>query len=610
MLSAIDVLAICPLELEFEAIRNALAIHGFKIQIEEPIHHQCRSMMFGRYTSTKLSSATMTICVLQTQHQGILRTACTTTDLIEKLRPKLVVSFGIAGLFESSDYRLGDVCVPESIFYYEPAKDAGTVLKKYRKGQAGQRLPAAEGAARRLHAPIIYTTNQTDYQHPNDIGHFRVALDRPIASGEKLIAAVGSLAKAEALQMHRQMIGVEMEAAGVAEACRSAPPHRRPKFIVVKGFSDLATTKSKNPTTKKGREEQELTRKNAASNAATQLAKFLLLNNETIEDALPAGRYLDSSRLSAQTKKLKEIVLPSSTLEYFPDDLRLQRPLLVGTAPIIYHFTVGSDGLVSWVDLYFLLVQKKIRDELGLCPHIFVSEPSGDSPSVETKIGVNKLLASLFGGRTYALYWSSDIQRAANQHRHYAERSRAVHPGFFDVLRDENTSTHGAGWTEHKTDRWLVFIIWLSRVLPVQCILAFDRRYALYEKLKQVPGLDPIVIYGKILRLADSDELSSRFSARIRTLGVTSSSLAPMLDWFAGELDRNVDDALAIAKSFVGYFGAFADETRSSSERQKTIVNILIGQPDPAPLVLNDTIAELARILTFIESKLYPSDVT
>jgi nucleoside phosphorylase len=577
MLSLSDVLVVCPLEVEFKAIENRLIGMGLRIHREAHDNEQCKSMLGARIRGGESTNSCINVCVVQSQHQGVLRAACLASVLIAELRPKLVISFGIAGLFDSNDFSLGDVCIPETIYYYEPAKDA----QPLRPGSRHSRIDALNPAShsQRLAAAIAYPCARGSYALPDARFNFRAVVDRPMASGEKLIAAVGSLAREEAIAIHRHMVGVDMEAAGVAEACRSAPQERRPQFLAVKGFSDLATQKSKNPRDKAAKARQLKERKTAANNAAEYMTKFLEKNCERIESEPPADRNFDSSKLNKKLSQFKQILTASTRMDWLPEDIRISHAIVATNVPVVYHFTVGSDGLISWVDMYFLLILRELRDTFRFRPHILISEPPDDEPSYETRERVEDLLGRLFSAKSFAVWWSSNIETVNSLHRYYAERHRCVPSEYFQSLYGANVSTHGDGWHLHKTDRWLIFLIWMSRVMPTQVILAFEKRRELYEKLREVPGLEAIIVYGTTFKLSSDPSLWSRFDSRVRSLGITSDSVQPLLDWFNGELRRSVDTGCELITRFTEYFaplnGKSASEVTESTQRVSAIVQTL-----------------------------------
>ena len=65
----------------------------------------------------------------------------------------------------------------------------------------------------------------------------------PIASGDKVVAVERVLT--EYRNVWPTLIGVEMEAAGVASACFAAA--RQPEFFMVRGVSDLADEQKNSP---------------------------------------------------------------------------------------------------------------------------------------------------------------------------------------------------------------------------------------------------------------------------------------------------------------------------------------------------------------------------
>lgn len=559
MLSPIEVLVICPLGIEFQSIRTLFSERGFRVHKAKNLHELCEETIIARFRNLDTSSL-LTVCVTKTREQGILRTVSVATYLIEKFRPKLVISFGIAGLFNDLNYKLGDVCIPDTVYYYEPCKEVS-----HQDSSDTSSTTDDVATKNNQNAAYPYPTDRRDYTLPQITDNYKVCLDDPIASGEKLIAAYDSITKKQILNINTYMVGVEKEAAAVAEASRATPQHRRPRFVTIKGFSDFATGESKEASSDKEKSLQQNTfRLKAAQNAADYLTNFLITNSDKLEDDLPPHEVQDSEGLVRKLDSLKAILLDSTSL--FPNDLRLVRALLPRNVPVIYHFSVSDDNLVSWVDIYFLLILHILQKKLNFVPHILISEPGQSQLRSDVKSGVEQLISKILKGSEHVMLWSSDIERSSRRHRDFAERDRAVDPNYFDIIKNTNLSLGNRDWSDHKTDRWLIYLIWMSRVMPVQLVLAFELRKQLYNLLEQVPALEAITVFGKILSLSsDDDELSSRFSERICGLGVLSNSISPMIDWFRFELIDRTESAIGVCEEFCRHYDPLIEEINSET---------------------------------------------
>ncbi len=586
MFGLIDVLVVCPLDVEYQSLKERFTTAGFSVLEQAQPNDNRKSMFLVRLTAGDHHASRIDVCIIQSLYQGVLRAACLTSALLSELRPKLVISFGIAGLF-STDYKIGDVCFPDNVIYYEPAKDT--------EPEATARAPGSQGKSAassiRQPAPISFPCDHSLYRLPSLCG-FRLARGCPIASGEKLVAAEKSPVRTETTQLTRHMVGVEMEAAGVACACASMPTYRRPKFIAIKGFSDHATLQSKNPEATEGNEQaklkakqnQERERKKAADNAAIVLVDLLRTNCYDIQMTRPEDAPLNEERLNQKLERFKGAAFLSSVENLRPDDRQIRRAFLSPNVPAIYHFTVGQNGLVGWVDMYFLLILRSLHDECDFMPHVFISESNPHRRDIRQ--GVETLLSQIFEKRSWTVWWSSTIDQARELHRAYAAAHRGIDDKYFIDLAQQQSATNNFALPENKTDKWLVFQIWMSRVMPTQVILAFHKRKSLYDKLHQVPGLEPIIIYGDTLALGDNETLQSKVHGRMRELGVLPQSIEPLVHWFELELGKDPSVGIEALQRFVDYFKPFklafrklrdeADERTFMMPRDKKDERILV----------------------------------
>ena len=171
------------------------------------------------------------LAVLPLLGMGRVNAATATVDALKRWRPRHVVLVGIAGGLAERGVKVGDLLVSEQVVDYELQKltDKGVQVRW-----------SVHKASRRLYAAALNMigdawTRQVEVSHPS-VDHQPRLHFGPIASGDKVIASSSVLA--EYRNVWPALIGVEMEAAGVASACFSAA--RQPEFFMVRGVSDLA----------------------------------------------------------------------------------------------------------------------------------------------------------------------------------------------------------------------------------------------------------------------------------------------------------------------------------------------------------------------------------
>lgn len=164
---------------------------------------------------------------------GRVNAATATVDAIKRWRPRHVILVGIAGGIAARNVGLGDLLISEQVVDYELQKitTAGIEVRW-----------SVHKASRRLYAAALNVigdawTKRIATARPNE-GLPRIHVG-PIASGDKVVAVQSVLD--EYRNVWPALIGVEMEAAGVASACFAAA--NQPEFFMVRGVSDLADEK-------------------------------------------------------------------------------------------------------------------------------------------------------------------------------------------------------------------------------------------------------------------------------------------------------------------------------------------------------------------------------
>lgn len=149
---------------------------------------------------------------------GKVNAAISTTLLIEKFNPKLIINTGSAGALDES-LAVGDMLISDDVIYH----DADATAFGYEYGQIPQ-MPAKFEANKEL----LKITEKviTDNHYNAKIG--------PIVSGDSFIGSVD-----QRLHIKRQFpkaMAVEMEATAIAQTCYQF----KVPFIVTRAVSDLA----------------------------------------------------------------------------------------------------------------------------------------------------------------------------------------------------------------------------------------------------------------------------------------------------------------------------------------------------------------------------------
>lgn len=246
-----DVLVLTALSIELEAVKRALRIVGD--------HRKTTSgtNVWAVDVASRSSARLLRVAVACLGSAGNYSAAATTTELTESLRPRLVVMVGIAAGIRAK-CRIGDIVFSERVTSYEPA----AIVSK--RGMREWLRGLGFGAVRREPRPEMYRLAHAIEQ---DVVAYLASIDavaarlgsaltatglrapagmtldvRPrlatIASGEKLLRDPRVLAGLRE-GMHGRIELGEMEAAGIAEACRRS----RTDFLIVRGVSDFGDTK-------------------------------------------------------------------------------------------------------------------------------------------------------------------------------------------------------------------------------------------------------------------------------------------------------------------------------------------------------------------------------
>jgi nucleoside phosphorylase len=175
------------------------------------------------------------VAVTQLSHVGNVEASIHATQAISELNPSCILMVGIAAGVRGR-VNLGDIVISTQIIYYEQAKQTPQG-PKYRPLS----IPADRfllHSAQNYSDASWYSLMAVERPRPKRKGavippevHFG-----PFAVGDKVIADQGYVSAL--MDLHPQLIGIEMESYGVAMAAASAP--MRPRFLAIRSISDFA----------------------------------------------------------------------------------------------------------------------------------------------------------------------------------------------------------------------------------------------------------------------------------------------------------------------------------------------------------------------------------
>lgn len=187
------------------------------------------------------------IVVVSLPGMGRVEGVNTTKDAINRWKPRYVLLVGIAAGFEENDASLGDVLVSDQVVDYElqkvfeePPRSGfwNWLFGKQPKPRESYRFKVQPADTRLVQAAqnfsgdgwnALMTVPRPDTDKPT-------RLVGPMATGDKVVQRKALVN--ELLSYWPKLVGLEMEAGGVASACFQAPSH--PGFFMVRGVSDLA----------------------------------------------------------------------------------------------------------------------------------------------------------------------------------------------------------------------------------------------------------------------------------------------------------------------------------------------------------------------------------
>lgn len=231
----VDFVIITALEEERDAVLDKLPGYQREKPTEEDIRVYYSAQLPVTYPGG--TKGVYDIVLVPLLGMGRTQAATATTDAIRRWHPRYVLLVGIAGGVAESDVALGDVLVSDQIVDYELQRISGDDLEI--RWKAFPAHPRMMGAARNFQDETWQRLlNEERPEAGVPVRHIG-----PIASGDKVIASSQFLDRFR--NTWSRLIGVEMEAAGVAIAAHQAT--LQPGLLMVRGVSDLADEQKRSP---------------------------------------------------------------------------------------------------------------------------------------------------------------------------------------------------------------------------------------------------------------------------------------------------------------------------------------------------------------------------
>jgi nucleoside phosphorylase/tetratricopeptide (TPR) repeat protein len=222
-----DFLLVAPLPEERDALLARLPGHRKLPPSEDDIRVYYIAEVPARFPDGR--PVTYSVVVLPLARMGHTEAASATGDAIRRFRPRYVLLVGIAGGIAANGVGLGDLLLSDQVADYELAKvTADGPSVRWQVHPVDQRLLIAA----QNHGGDAFAAISAPRPAP---GRPRLHVG-PICTGNKVVADDGLAAQLR--EVWAKLIGVEMEAGGVANA--AAQSARRPGFFMIRGVSDLA----------------------------------------------------------------------------------------------------------------------------------------------------------------------------------------------------------------------------------------------------------------------------------------------------------------------------------------------------------------------------------
>jgi len=526
----IDFLIVAALDIEMNALSREFGCGATAPQPRE-------DGLVSHRVQIELQDATKgSVLIVRLNEMGTLAASAVSSKLIAAHRPWCVVSFGIAGGFigKGEDVNLLDVVVPDTIIYYEPAKEDRDTATDQQQAERRSRArfyevsPSLLSICRRYLATCEPARCRT------------VVVGGPIASGEKKIVDIDAPTRTAILKIRDKTLAVEMEAAGVAAAVEAYPEMRPyPHVLVIKGISDDAGQDAGTPGEPKEAQRQQ---------AADEAARFLRGVLSMMKPEYP--RPIAGKQASEVKKMAATLVEQMPAWVSCGNETEIAQMLFPRSEefPAFYNWRAFHPQ-VHWVDFVHLLLLRKLQ---SICPHVkptlLVIDKTADMQARQSTLAV---VDTLFHG-TAEVVWYADVEAEKGRFIDYA-----IKHGLDDAARKTILSTkHVLGVSEGNfpSETWLCYIAWKCESVGKCIVLRWKRHARIYEQLMHILGLRTLFMTTPVLMIGDG---LGKFAAPGRDLVIAPPHFAALRKWIETcPTPNQVTD-------FCTYFDGLLDEGQS-----------------------------------------------
>ena len=544
----VDVLVVCALDVEFEALRDTLS-GAVPLETDDRMH-------FWHFF-TRVSELDVAVVQLGAPWAGNVSSCGATASLLPLLDPWLVVSFGIAGTLDPEQVKGRDVVFARSVSYIDLRKetDAGASIMK----QIPQMMTRPEllNVLEKFRTPGVHKAD--------------------IVSSEAVVKSAHATRREVAAQAVADAKAVEMEAFGVYKACDLDEHYgsgTRRSCVAIKGISDGADA-----------QKDDRLHEAAAHNAADFL-RVVLMGKETAtlraaarieERPLPfrpfsmehgatdaAAEFLTTIR-SARAEQANA----SSDILFHAVHLRRHRPR------VFYHWRIDARGM-HWIELYFLRVLRRLGD-LGYPIECLITDrlrtPGTQTELSEWKDRTVQLVHGILGPAEHQVIFYRDVLTNDAELAAFASASGCGQT-MLERLSDPPPLTDPAKATSRDRDPglnmqlnlWLRYIASRSRVDGTCVVLHRPGSASIYELLWHFGDLLPGLVRTRDMDLGG---VSGKFGGPGRLLYLMPPHYGEVIRWLK---------APAITKAVLKEFLAYLSENRegfTSNDRKSKYVEAL-----------------------------------
>ncbi len=346
----VDFVIVTPLEEERDAVLTKLPNHRKLPPTEDDIRVYYSSELPATFPDESVTTYNV---VVMTCGKGRVNGIAAASDAIRRWHPYYIILVGIAGGIAARGVKLGDVLISDQIVDYELQKLTPTESqKRWEVYRASSRLIESARNLGDGWQGLVAVKRPDDQAPSRHIG--------PTASGDKVIA-FGDILRQLCVAWPK-LIGVEMEAGGVAVAASQAPDS--PRFFMIRAVSDFADEE-------KGTPEVEAWRSYACDVAASYAIALLQSGpipsaSSEHHGAIAPDFHKIESQLDELSKKISEVKEPAAQPEPFnptqvSEDTGFQ-PVFVAKNLVPYLRTIERQEEV--LSKYKNATEKQLKREL------------------------------------------------------------------------------------------------------------------------------------------------------------------------------------------------------------------------------------------------------